>query len=109
MMRIFAALVLMTASAHAQMDQPCSADAIVKAGRLLRFHNELKAGDSVDISPDVRALPPIKALKGKGRLDVLEVTGHYIKTTYRMRFIYAEIRNSCALMGQEILEESDPY
>jgi len=26
-----------------------------------------------------------------------------------MRLIYAQIKGSCALMGQEILEASDPY
>ncbi len=107
--QIFAALALMTTAAHAALDAPCVADAIVKAGPLLRFHNNLKADDPVDIEPDAKALPPIKAPKGKGSFDVLEVTGHYIKATYRMRFIYAQIRGSCVLMGQEILEVGDPY
>jgi len=102
------ALLFMTTLAHAQ-DTPCAADAIIKAERLLRFHNELKANDQVDVAPNVKVLPPIKALKGKGQLDVLEVIGHYLKATYRMRLIYADIRGSCALMGQEILEVSDPY
>jgi hypothetical protein len=26
-----------------------------------------------------------------------------------MRFIYAQVSGSCLLMGQEILEASDPY
>lgn len=107
--QIFAALALMTTAAHAALDAPCVADAIVKAGPLLRFHNNLKADDAVDIEPDAKALPPIKAPKGKGSFDVLEVMGHYIKATYRMRFIYAQIRGSCVLMGQEILEVGDPY
>jgi hypothetical protein len=54
-------------------------------------------------------LPPVKALKGNGRFDVLEVTGHVYKANYRMRLIYAQIKGSCLLMGQEILEASDPY
>ena len=54
-------------------------------------------------------LPPVKALKGNGRSDVLEVTGHVYKANYRMRLIYAQIKGSCLLMGQEILEASDPY
>ena len=41
--------------------------------------------------------------------DVLEVWGHIYKADYRMRLIYAQIKGSCALMGQEILEASDPY
>jgi hypothetical protein len=109
MKHVLAALMFLIAPAHAALDQPCAADAIVKAGALLRLHNGLKADDPVDIEPDARALPPIKAPKGKGSFDVLEVTGRYIKTTYRMRFIYAPVRGSCALMGQEILEVDDPY
>jgi hypothetical protein len=26
-----------------------------------------------------------------------------------MRFIYAQIKNSCTLMGEEILQASNPY
>ena len=106
---VFAVLALMTTAAHAALDAPCVADAIAKAGPLLRFHVDLKATDPVDIEPDAKALPPLKAPKGKGSFDVLEVTGHYIKATYRMRFIYAQIKGSCVLMGQEILEMDSPY
>jgi hypothetical protein len=107
--QVLVALALMTTAAHAALDTPCAADAIAKAGPLLRFHVALKADDPVDIEPDAKALPPIKALKGKGSFDVLEVTGHYIKATYRMRFIYAQSRGSCVLIGQEILEAGDLY
>ena len=48
-------------------------------------------------------------LKGNGKFDVLEVWGHIYKGDYRMRFIYAQIKDSCTLMGEEILEASDPY
>ena len=109
MKHFLAALILLATPAHAALDQPCAADAIAKAGPLLRLHVGLKPTDAVDIEPDARAAPPIKAPKGKGSFDVLEVTGRYIKATYRMRFIYAQIRGSCALMGQEILEVDDPY
>jgi hypothetical protein len=103
-----AALMLATPSARAAMDAPCVADAVAKAGPLLRFHLDLKPGDAVDIEPDARAMPPVKAPKGKGSFDVLEVTGRYLKATYRMRFLYAQGRG-CALMGQEILEADSPY
>jgi hypothetical protein len=103
------AVLLVTMPAHAALDAPCVADAIAKAGPLLRFHVDLKAADPVDIEPDAKALTPVKALKGRGSFDVLEVTGHYLKATYRMRFIYAAIKGSCVLMGQEILEVGDPY
>jgi hypothetical protein len=103
------ALGLFVAPARAALDAPCVADAVAKAGPLLRFHLDLKSSDAVDIEPDARAMPPIKAPKGKGSFDVLEVMGRYIKATYRMRFIFAQIKGSCVLMGQEILEVDDPY
>jgi hypothetical protein len=56
-----------------------------------------------------KQLPPVKTLKGKGKFDVLEVWGHIYKADYRMRFIYAPIQESCTLMGEEILDASDPY
>ena len=104
-----AALLLITAAATAQAQtHPCAADAIAKATPLLRLHYG-DAKEPVDVEKDVKVLPPIKALKGNGRFDVLEVFGHIYKATYRMRFIYAQIKSSCVLMGQEILEASDPY
>jgi hypothetical protein len=57
----------------------------------------------------VKTLPPVKALAGAGRFDVLEVWGYIYKAQYRMRFLYAQIPDACVLMGQEILEASDPY
>ena len=108
---MFAALLLIaaaTAAAHAQA-HPCSADAIAKATLLLRLHGGVEAGEPVDVEKDVKVLAPIKALKGNGRFDVLEVWGHIYKAAYRMRLIYAQIKGSCVLMGEEILEASDPY
>ena len=61
------------------------------------------------IDDAVKQLASIKALSGKGKYDVLEVWGHIYKADYRMRFIYAQIKGDCALMGQEIIEASDPY
>jgi hypothetical protein len=61
------------------------------------------------IDDTVKELAPIKVLKGNGKFDVLEVWGHIYKADYRMRFIYAQIKDSCTLMGEEILEASDPY
>ena len=51
----------------------------------------------------------VKALRGEGRFDVLEVWGFIYKAEYRMHFLYAQIPGDCVLMGQEILEASDPY
>jgi hypothetical protein len=106
-----AAFVLLaaTTAAPAQQAHPCSADAIAKAALLLRFHGTPAPDQPVDVEQNVKVLPPIKALKGNGRFDVLEVVGHIYKASYRMRLIYAQIKGSCALMGQEILEASNPY
>jgi hypothetical protein len=105
-----AAFVLLAAAAAATAQtHSCAADAVAKAASLLRFHGSVEAGEPVDVEQNVKVLPPIKALKGNGRFDVLEVTGHIYKATYRMRMIYAQIKGSCLLMGQEILEASDPY
>jgi hypothetical protein len=105
-------LVCATAAALAQKPHPCAADAIAKATPLLRLHFDAGAGDTIEnvaIDNTAKVLAPVQALKGKGKLDVLEVWGHIYKADYRMRFIYAQIKDSCALMGQEILEASDPY
>jgi hypothetical protein len=105
----FMSLVAATAVPAQAPPHSCSADAIAKAALLLRFHGNVEAGEPVDVEQAVKVLPPIKAFKGNGRFDVLEVGGHIYKASYRMRLIYAQIKGSCVLMGQEILEASDPY
>ena len=103
-------LFVVTAAAAAQTEpHACAADAIAKADQLLRFHGEVQSGQPAAVDQNVKVLPPVKALKGNGRFDVLEVWGHIYKADYRMRLIYAQIKGSCALMGQEILEASEPY
>ena len=87
----------------------CDADAIRRGMPLLKLHFEADQLENVSVDDTVKELPPIKALKGKGKFDVLEVWGHIYKADYRMRFIYAQVSGSCLLMGQEILEASDPY
>jgi hypothetical protein len=104
LLAVIAALTAAQAESH-----PCSADAVAKATRLLRLHGDVQTNDPVDVDDDVKVLPPIKALKGNGRFDVLEVWGHIYKASYRMRLIYAQIKGSCVLMGEEILEASNPY
>ena len=97
---------------------PCADDAIAKALPLLQLHfcggNGCKsdAKDSVgreNIESSVKTIGSMKVPVGKGRMDILEVTGHVYKANYRMRFLYAQIPNTCALMGQEILEIGNPY
>jgi len=84
---------------------PCAGDAQTKAKKLLALHTE----DASGAVGEAKSLGDLKALKGKGRFDVLEVTGYLYKAEYRMRLIYAQIKGSCVLMGQEIMEIADPY
>jgi hypothetical protein len=100
---VLSAFLVVPAVAH-----PCDGDAIDRVTPLLRLHFE-EADAEVGVSDEVRELPPVKALKGSGKFDVLEVWGYIYKAEYRMRFIYAQIPDSCVLMGQEIVEASDPY
>lgn len=90
---------------------PCEADAISKSEKLLKFHFDDQSGfiPNFAIETSVTVKAPIKAAVGKGKLDVLEVQGSIYKADYRMRMIYAQIKGECALMGQEILEQSNPY
>jgi len=108
-MMIAAFWLIAAATAACAEAHPCSADAVAKATLLLRFHGGDEAGQPVDVENGVKVLAPIKALKGNGRFDVLEVWGHIYKAAYRMRLIYAQIKGACVLMGEEILEASDPY
>jgi hypothetical protein len=95
------------AGAAAQV-HPCAAHAAEQALKLLKLHTD--ADERAEVLGDrARTIGTIKALRGKGRLDVIEVPGGVYKAYYRMRLIYAQIPGSCVLMGQEIIEESDPY
>lgn len=86
----------------------CAADAVKRGKALLAFHFD-DEGPAQSVSPTVKVLAPVKALAGKGKFDVLEVWGNIYKAQYRMHFIYAQIPGECVLMGQEILEASNPY
>jgi hypothetical protein len=122
MKHTYLAFLIFTLSAAPALaaDHPCAGDVHKRAEMLLRFHFVMDAGDpatklassetlNMGIDEKVAVLKPIKALRGKGKLDVLEVQGYIYKASYRMRFIYAQIKGSCALLGQEILEEAHPY
>ncbi|MGF6228053.1 hypothetical protein QFZ27_002008 [Inquilinus ginsengisoli] len=99
---------LLAGPAQAQTPHPCAGDAVEHARKLLAFHFD---EDTPDVSVDdaVKSVGTVKALRGEGRFDVLEVWGFIYKAEYRMHFLYAQIPGTCALMGQEILEASDPY
>lgn len=105
--------LLASAPAPAQAQaHPCAADAVAKAVPLLRLHFGGGPDEKIEnfaVDKAVKVLPPVKALRGHGRFDVLEVQGHVYRADYRMRFIYAQIKDSCLLMGQEILEAGNPY
>ena len=108
-MRLTATLLLLSTSVASAQTHHCAKDAIAKAMPLLKLHfDQAEKLENAGINDQVKVLAPIKGLKGNGRLDVLEVWGHIYKADYRMRFIYAQGKD-CALIGQEILEASNPY
>lgn len=104
-----AMLLLAAATGVASPPPPCAADATTQALKLLRFH--MDGDDRAKIDPkSVRKIGTVASLIGKRRFDVLEVWGNVYKGEYRMRLIYARMPDAtCALMGQEIFEDSDPY
>ena len=107
-MKTVLAIALCIATAVPAAAHECDSDAQARAVPLLQLQFEDPSAD-VGISDEVKQLPPLKALEGKGKFDVLEVWGYIYKAEYRMRFIYAQIPGSCLLMGQEVIEASDPY
>lgn len=106
----FSLLIQSSSPVLAQAPHPCAADAMAQARKLVRFHLA-DAGMESQIADGTaaRKIADAAVLKGKGRLDVLEVTTNVYKASYRMRFLYAQIPGTCALMGQEILDASNPY
>ncbi|WP_454811496.1 hypothetical protein [Labrys neptuniae] len=102
------ALLAGTAASHAAPRPHCADAAVKQAAKLLAFHSD--NDDRAQVDPDsVRAIGTVGALVGKGRFDVIEVEGSIYKGNYRMHLIYAQLPGDCVLMGQEILERSDPY
>ncbi len=103
-------IVLLTAvPAFARAEtHPCTAQAAEQALKLLRFHSD--GDERAEVFKErARYIGTIKALRGKGRFDVIEVPGGVYKAAYRLRLIYARIGDRCVPMGQEVLEASDPY
>jgi hypothetical protein len=108
-MRLVVTFLLLSTSVATAQTHRCAKDAIEKAMPLLKLHfDQAEKLENAGIDDQVKVLAPIKALKGNGKFDVLEVWGHIYKADYRMRFIYAQGKG-CTLMGQEILEASNPY
>ncbi len=119
-----AAAVLMLAGVAQAAPHACAGDALSRAPKVLKTFweaEDLKLADKPgepsedgtlmawDLSPDVETLPAIKNPNGTGKYDVLEVTAHVYKATYRLRFLYAQMEGDCVLMGEEILSMDDPY
>jgi len=95
-----------TQGVAATSEPRCAGDARERAAKLLALHAETSNGA---IAREVRALPSIRnPADTKQRFSVLGVDGYVYKATYRMRFIYAPISDTCVLMGQEILEFARP-
>jgi len=107
-MAVAAALLAAAGPAQAQTPHPCAGDAVEHARKLLAFHFDDDTADTT-VDDAVKPVGTVKALRGEGRFDVLEVWGFIYKAEYRMHFLYAQIPGDCVLMGQEILEASDPY
>jgi hypothetical protein len=106
---VSALLAGITTAAAAPAPHRCAADAIERGMPLLKLHFETTDElGSAGVQPNVKVLPPIRALRGNARLDVLEVWAYVNKADYRMRFIYRQSKGDCTLMGQEILDASDP-
>ena len=104
--------VLFTGVGMARADHHCAKDALARSAPLLRLQYADSSEETVQnlfIDGKVSVGAPIKTPVGKGSLDVLETTGYVYRSKFHMRFIYAKFAGSCALMGQEILEISNPY
>ncbi len=101
----YVVLILFALTSKFAFSEPvhhCSAEATIQARKLLDFH--FGSDDRTEIDKHVTVLKPIKNPAGNDKFDVLEIYGHIYKGTYRMRFIYAQMKSQCLLVGQEILE-----
>lgn len=96
------------AAAPANPAHPCANDARDRALKLLRFHADGDNRATIDPA-SLRKIGTVPSLVGNRRFDVLEIWGSVYKGEYRMRLIYANPAGMCVLMGEEILEHSDPY
>ncbi|MBP9679887.1 MAG: hypothetical protein KBD76_00665 [Bacteriovorax sp.] len=116
MKKTFLILTLIVLSSHsfaASKTHPCAKDAIWNADKLLRLHFDQDSNstniENLGIENRVSIRPSILAPSKKGKYEVLEVLGYIYKADYRMRFTYARLGKTCILMGQEILEMSNPF
>ena len=85
----------------------CADVARERASKLLAFHFEepLPPSALIEIDKSARELPPVQnPAKPQQVLDVIEVWGYIHKAQYRMRFLFAPVPDTCAIVGEEILE-----
>lgn len=101
-------LPVLSQTASAQAAKKCVNDATQKAKQLLLLHTNNDERAEID-KPTFKKTGTIKALRGKGKFDVIEGLGYVYKGEYRLRLYYAQIAGDCVLMGQEVLEYSDPF
>ena len=104
----FALSLPVFSTATAQAADGCVADAVQKAKQLLLLQSDNDDRTEID-APTFKKTGTIKALRGKGKFDVIEGLGYVYKGEYRLRLYYAEIGGDCVLMGQEVVEYADPF
>ncbi|MFC7067043.1 hypothetical protein [Brucella rhizosphaerae] len=105
---VFALSLPVFSTATAQAADSCVADAVQKAKQLLLLQSDNDDRTEID-APTFKKTGTIKALRGKGKFDVIEGLGYVYKGEYRLRLYYAEIGGDCVLMGQEVVEYADPF
>ena len=97
-------LVIMFGNVYANASQ-CSTEAISQAEKLLAFSSD--NDDRASVESKTKQLASVtNPVDNTQKFITLEVMGYIYKATYRMRFLYYPIGDSCVLMGQEILELS---
>ncbi len=79
----------------------CADAARATALQLLRLHSD--NDERAAIEGPVKKAAKVRAPKGKGKLDVLEVKGFVYKAEYRIRVLYLPAQG-CARVGFELIE-----
>jgi hypothetical protein len=103
----FACAALALSADPAAATQRCAEVARERAVKLATFHFDAPLGptESIEIDKSVTELPPLRNPANPQQvLEVLEVWAYIYKAQYRMRFIFAPVPDTCALVGEEILE-----
>lgn len=113
---IAAAAAFLMAGTALAAPHKCTADAIDRAGKLLRFFWE---GDGLKLAAKPGEPDPnetgdvmnwsldeeVKTLKPIADSDVLEVSAYVYKATYRIRILYLQGVDDCIPTGEEILAQ----